>query len=412
MNGVDAIRNKIYDVYMVVFSQSRKTSGVENAGCQVSSGPGHKMGMRTRLMIESLDRIPFTPSQGICTPSPTNMAAMMVHHHHHHHVYGNGQPPNGNQINDAYLAGVAAGRADALERVAQGNGMAPRTSLIQAVYDSQGCVKPLAEMPGVQVNAHDERAEGNDDNDDATSIDYDSKAAETKPLVQDSKNRSKPLCSVDMDKARSMAYSICSMEGVHLTEGQSIPGELIDLASLLITLDIPLGMATCPADAFRSPKKASRQPTGFTSFQTNSIRLNARQRRTLRRAQERAWHMLGALKQEQQQNLFSVYQSASQQVYSPTCLNYGVNAAAFAEYNCMVVPPAPLVVPPSPPQMTGYGFHGPVLLSPTHHGTGKYHHADHPLPHVGGPSKHQPPNRHGLSRFAGGPKHGIPHAAE
>ena len=402
------VRNVLYDVYTIACLQSRKTSGVENAGCQATGGPGHKMGMRTRLMIESLDRIPFTPSQGICTPSPTNMAAMMVHHHHHHHVYGNGQPPHGSQINDAYLAGVAAGRADALERVAQGTGMAHRPSLIQAVYDSQGGVKSLAEMPCVQVNPHGERAE--DDDDDATSIDYDSKD-ETKQLVNESKNRSKSLSSVDMDQARSMAYSICTIEGIHLTEGQSIPGELIDLASLLITLDIPLDMATCPADSFRSPKKASRQPTGFSSFQTSSIRLNARQRRTLRRAQERAWNMLGALKQEQQ-NLFSVYQSASQQVYSPTCLNYGVNAAAFAEYNCMVVPPAPLVIPPSAPPMPGYGFRGPVLLSPTHHGTGKYHHADHPLPPVGGASKHQPPNRHGLSRFAGGPKHGMAHARE
>lgn len=340
-----------------------------------------KVGLPTRLLIESLDRVPFTPSQGICTPSPTNMAAMLVHHHHHHHVYGNGAQQHGQQINEAYMAGLAAGRADALERGAQ-------HTLIPAVYDSPGGVSAVypaetaarSHRHGTKEQVHHTyecgTGGGDDDDDDAKSIGGDVKDGGSK--------RCKVGNTVDLEDARQVALAICSGEGVQLMEGQEIPDELVALGSLIITLQIPVQLAMCPANQFSSPKKG-----GGRCPPLMNKKLNARQRRTLRRAQERAWKELEAL----QKDLPSPAYAPVHQVYSPTCMTYGVNPAAFAEYNYMMMHhPSGMGVPPSPTHIAGFGYqHVPVMAPPPGVAQPHRHHHQH--------------NPRGLSRFAKNQEH-------
>ena len=306
-------------------------------------------------MIESLDRIPFTPSQGVCTPSPNNVAAMTVHHHHHHHhVYANGsQQPVDQEINDAYLAGLAAGRANALERTSQ-------HALIPAVYNSPG--RQLSVHTSAMTPHGQGECVNSDDDDDANSI------GGKKP----DERKSRVGNGIDEEKAKQVALAICAAEGIHLTMEHDIPGELVALGSLMLTLDIPIQFAMCPANEFASPKKGAPHPGKV-------IKLNARQRRTLRRAQERAWKELEGL----QQGIESPVYAPVPEVYSPTCMSYGVHPNAYADYNMMMMHHASSI-PPSPTHVHGFGYaHVPMMA---------------PLP--GGAAHHhqQPPRM--LSRFA------------
>lgn len=332
--------------------QSRKQS--RDVPLQQSAKLTPKVGLTTRLLIESLDRVPFTPSQGICTPSPTNMATMLVHHHHHHHhVYGNGTQQLGDQeINDAYMAGLAAGRADALERVGH-------RVLIPAVYDSPSRTLGLHGDSGNsdghgQIESSPIPPESViccDDDDDAHSV--------AGILKDDPSKKYKIGNGIDMEQARQVALAICAAEGVYVTEGQEIPGELVALGSLMITLDIPVQLAMCPASEFSSPKKGARH------YPLANKKLNARQRRTLRRAQERAWKELETMPKKRVSSI------DAPQVYSPTCMTYGVNPTAFSDYNFMMMHHSTgSGVPPSPTHVAGFGY--PRMAPVT--GSGVIHH--------------------------------------
>jgi hypothetical protein len=98
-------------------TQSRKTSAAAPSGANRTPD----LGQLTRSVIQSLENIKFTPSQGVCTPSPTILV------HHHHHVYGatTQGPVQDDQINSAYLAGLAAGRADAELKLTAGHPLIP-----------------------------------------------------------------------------------------------------------------------------------------------------------------------------------------------------------------------------------------------------------------------------------------------
>ena len=263
---------------------------------------------------------------------------MVHHHHHHHHVYGNGtQQPGDQEINDAFMAGVAAGRADVMERT--GN-----QTLIPAVYDS-----PTRQLPLHTAGMHQAHGQGpkqdvrfannisnnnDDDDDDANSI-VGRTHGEKKAWVGN---------GIDEDEARQVAIEICAVEGIQLTRECDIPGELIALGSLMLTLGIAPQFAMCPAQEFASPKKgATHNPL--------SIKLNARQRRTLRRAQERASKALEALRSE----LKSPNNAPAPQVYSPTCMAYGVNPHAYADYNFIVMHQSS-GIPPSPTHASGFGY--------------------------------------------------------
>lgn len=281
------------------------------------------------------------------------MATMMVHHHHHHHhVYGSGtQPLGGDQeINDAYMAGVAAGRADALERAGQ-------HALIAAVYDSPRRQLPLQRVapsiPGKGVP--DNKNDGEDE--DAKSINGD---------VHDDR-KPKFGNGIDDEDARLAAIAICRAEGINVPRGFDMPSELIALGSLILTLDIPVQYAMCPANEFTSPRK------GKTQNATHK-KLNARQRRTLRRAQERASKELQALQHE-----FEPPVGYAPQVYSPTCMGYGVHPHAFADYNFMMMHNHSSGIPPSPTHAMGFGH--PQMMAPAP-ASGVHHHQQPPPPRM------------------------------
>ena len=414
-----------------MFVQSRKTSAAEPSGGMKTPDLGHF----TRSVIQSLENIKFTPSQGVCTPSPTIMV------HHHHHVYGattQGQVQE-DQISNAYLAGLAAGRADAERKLKAGQ------SLIQAgMYESPnaGLKRDIGDVGGVGgvgercgdgigVKGDEGRvgAEGHGVEDDARSLDGHGPsenttrmpAVQTVKCVKTSKNprstgamalgdrnaaindnrcraqaRSKSASpckqaqnrtNVDCSQASQMAFALLSAHGIHGVEmKERIPTEVFDLASLLVTLEIPEDLITTPAGEFNGQGRVRK-------------RLNARQRRTLRRSQERAWKELEALKGELSSAGNAQY---VHRTYSPTCLEYGVNPAALAEYNGYAVAPhglvqmhspgiAPYVQPVTYPVM-GHGHPQMANFVPVH-----------PHPHAHGQTHGRHPG-HGqqrtLSRFA------------
>lgn len=187
-------------------------------------------------------------------------------------------------------------------------------------------------------------------------IDGTNKNAETKNQIHNmERTQSKLLGSVDLDVAMNLALHICAIEGVQVVG--DIPNELLDLASLLITLDIPIELATLPAAQFGSPVKSNRKDM---AVQVDKVRLNARQRRTLRRAQERAWQVLEKMREGMPKE--NITQHSPTVPYSvPDGVNvlyhsihgyetesfggYGV-PQAYAEYqSCLMVQPQSLMAP-------------------------------------------------------------------
>lgn len=389
--------------------------------------PSHgQFGPKTRMLLEGLDQVPFTPSQGICTPSPNNMATTLLieHHHHHHHVVCSNDMRSP-QVNDAFLAGVAAGRAAAQSqsyRQDAGQQLAVRehsedNNLIQAVYQGgnrammqQACKDVLTSPAGgpqsmpsrfssrqqspypsksntstfernfkTVTTTYDVGSTRTDSCDNAVRVKGEpSKSEKSFP-------RSKAARSIDMDKARSLALHICSAEGVDIIDDESqIPQELIDLATLLISLDIPSELATCPANQFSSPKKSGTRTEKFTQ---GLIKLNARQRRTLRRSQERAWKVLDELRQGEEahhleENTYASVHDQSGYMMSSLCARHG-NPTAFADYSCMVMHPIHMVSVPSPTQVVGY-YPNSLMSSP--HGKIPVYHHHHPPVQMADPS--------------------------
>jgi len=397
------------------------------------------LGHFTRSIIQSLENIKFTPSQGVCTPSPTIMV------HHHHHVYGAVPPGGGHggaggvgrvrgqeEINSAYLAGLAAGRAER-ERE-RGRGAANTGMIPAAMYASpraNATVEGLVGVKGtdkVEAGVGDLGAIAKDDakDDDAKSLDGIESAevrggasdtestddvqapartglpkveAKTKdlsvpvpmpvpvPVVSPSKSRrgaspTKPVASksprkgartaasngspskqpskkaqdwekrkmeVSLDDATHMAFALLAANGIgRIVRREDVPGEVFDLATLLTTLEIPVELITTPASDFCGG------PSGC------GLRLNARQRRTLRRSQERAWKQMDVLKGGGSKagangpgpgptSAGMERQHAVRRTFSPACISYGVQPAALAEYNAGLMMHAHGMMPLSPP---------------------------------------------------------------
>eukprot|EP00889_Picochlorum_renovo_P004524 jgi/Picre1/31554/NNA_006906.t1 len=276
-------------------------------------------------------------------------------------------------VNNAFLAGVAAGRAaaqsqsyrqDASQHLAMRE-HSEDNNLIQAVYQGGNRTmmhqarKDVLASPAV-TTTYDVRNSGTDSCDNAVRV-------KGEPSKSDkSFTRPKAARSIDMDKARSLALHICSAEGVGIIDDESqIPQELIDLATLLISLDIPLELATCPASQFSSPKKSGTRTEKFTQ---GLVKLNARQRRTLRRSQERAWKVLDELRQggeahrHPEENTHGSVHDQAGYMMSPLCARHG-NPTAFADYSCMVMHPIHMVSMPSPTQVVGY-YPNSLMSSP------------------------------------------------
>lgn len=380
------------------------------------------LGHFTRSVIQQLENIKFTPSQGICTPSPTIMV------HHHHHVYGALAPGAGHggvqedQISSAYLAGLAAGRAESKKA---NTGMIPT-----AMYEV-----PSAKVTDEAPTAVEEMNEEEENrNDDAKSLDGDAKNGheeharnqpraepEREPPVSQvpewrrngcaggpeninegksmslSRSRSasptkSPRKSAvkspakqgpvnptieDEDNFMELCFALLVSNGIRSVERrEDVPGAVIALASLLITLNIPAELVTMPADEFCG---------GVGSC---GIRLNSRQRRTLRRSQERAWKEMEQLKGELATGTATgtvntgATLGASHYVrrsYSPTCLNYGVQPTALAEYNAYMVAGGHGMIP----MASAGAYVQPVAFAPMHpqmanfvpaHGAGHQYH--------------------------------------
>jgi hypothetical protein len=136
------------------------------------------------------------------------------------------------------------------------------------------------------------------------------KATSSKSKRSSPTKGSQHMTDMGGDAALHMAFALLSVHGVRsVTSVEDIPGEVLDLGSLLVTLDIPVDLIMTPANDF-----CGKGGTGKI--------LNARQRRTLRRSQERAWKELEALKGKQAADGKAL---PVRRAYSPTCLNYGVN---------------------------------------------------------------------------------------
>jgi hypothetical protein len=342
----------------------------------------------TRSMIQSLENIKFTPSQGVCTPSPTILV------HHHHHVYGSQQGQE-QQLSDAYMAGVAAGRAGAL----QTNNVLIPAAMYESPHRHSRFVENNNDKQPVEGDGHENA--GDEDDGDAKSIDGDKhRSNQSAPLhcIKNDANAterrekhfgvpSKACSSANSQELLDMAFSLLAAHGVHWVESaEEIPSEIFDLASLLITLQIPTTLISLPASEFNG---------------MDNQRLNARQRRTLRRSQERAWKEMDLLKNKNHPGT-----EAPQHVkrtYSPSCIEYGVNPAALADYNqCnpyVMAHPAQCM-PPSPgspqsypiyPVMGQMGHPAPYTnFVPQYTQIGQmYHHGYHAPPRM-------------LSRFASG----------
>lgn len=415
--------------------QSRKTSAAEPSGAYRTPD----LGSFTRSVIQSLDNIKFTPSQGVCTPSPTIMV------HHHHHVYGASVQGTAqdDQINNAYLAGLAAGRADAERKLKAGHPLIPAAmydpSSVQmnkgvAGVENGSCGGDLG--AGENDTEAGEQISGDGCSDDARSLDgrggpTESESQEAVILRKDDDGKDQSTNTnaqgAGQDKARTghgdvatssgskssspskklhkvadvdgggaalhMAFALLSAYGVRSVKlVEDIPAEVLDLGSLLVTLEIPTELIMTPANQF-----CGKGGTGKV--------LNARQRRTLRRAQERAWKELEALQKEQatDRNAQPVRRS-----YSPTCLSYGVNPTAFSEYNGYIIAPQGMVPMPSPGvgpyvgpvayQMFGPGHPQAANFAPEH--PRGYHHG-HPYYGPGqAPGRYHGQQPRTLSRFA------------
>jgi hypothetical protein len=396
------------------------------------------LGHFTRSVIQSLENIKFTPSQGICTPSPTILV------HHHHHVYGAVPPPvqgpaQEDQISSAFYAGLAAGRAEGERQLNLTN---INTTLIPAAMYESPREGWKNDVDGLSHGA--EAVEKEDKNDDAKSLDgtvvqepqarprpdrskgqqHDVDGGADEDTLEVNKNKASSMVSrsksaspmkkpqskpaVDVSDATHMAFALLSAHGIRSLESkEDIPGEVFDLASLLITLEIPIELITTPASEFCGQGGIVK-------------RLNARQRRTLRRSQERAWKELDALKGDEMASGESHHVRRS---YSPTCINYGVNPAALAEYNGYIMAAPNGMLPMSPPgvgsyvqpvtyQVVGHGHPQMANYVPAHghmhpHGhVHGHHHGNHHGHHHGhqpGPARHHQGHAHprGLSRFAG-----------
>ena len=187
------------------------------------------------------------------------------------------------------------------------------------------------------------------------------------------RNQSKLLGSVDLEVAMDLALHICAIEGLQVVG--DIPRELLDLASLLITLDIPIEMATLPAAQFGSPVKGNRKDM---TVQVDKVRLNARQRRTLRRAQERAWQVLEKMREEiPEENKSQHSPTVTYQVPDGIALypsipgfetesfgGYGV-PQTYAEYqSCLMVQPQSLMAPVPHVGMSSPTKYYPVIGHP------------------------------------------------
>lgn len=352
------------------------------------------------------------------------------------------------QINSAYLAGLAAGRADAERKLTAVQPLIP-----SAMYETSS-VQINNGAAGVENGGHGGDAGKEEDGadaggrasvdggfDDARSLDgqdsrdgtsewesrgglmrrkgahgkenntstnssvrggspdkartrRENKASSSKIKSSSPINKPPKMPDTGGEPALHMAFALLSAFGVcPVSSVEEIPDEVLDLGSLLVTLQIPVDLIMTPANDFCGKGRVG-------------MILNARQRRTLRRSQERAWKELEALKDGQAGDGNA---QPVRRPYSPTCLNYGVNPGALAEYNGYVVAPHGLVAMPSPG--VGHAYPGPVayqMFGPGHPHMANFA-PDHPRGyHHGhqyyGPG-HAPGGHHGqqtrtLSRFA------------
>lgn len=286
---------------------------------------GLTVGPKTRMVLESLDCVPFTPSQGICTPSPTNMAtAMLVHGCGFHPVVmhsprpggmgygienvapspkGMAQGVYGNHMNHMFGGGVMMERKSPDTPLARsqssGSSSSPGGGFVgspsMGAPESQGrrafdrcLVQEKKYYNGAAPN--DGRHVGGEDDEEKLEVNRESVLG---------RMQSKILSKIDQAEALDIAMHFCSMEGIEINDPEDIPAEVVQLGALVISHGIPLELATCPADQFGSPVKGKKKGMhGAVNVQVDGVRLNARQRRSLRRAQARAYHALERLRED------------------------------------------------------------------------------------------------------------------
>ncbi|KAH7623312.1 hypothetical protein Ndes2526B_g01737 [Nannochloris sp. 'desiccata'] len=289
--------------------------------------------VKTRDPFETLDYVPFTPSQGICTPSPSNVAAMWMarrsfsdltsdgsslssmasseygaghpifvpaaaiypvyapmpyspgaphpmfatsipspHHHHHGSWSPAGGPPPEAAAFFAAPSPIASGAyvgSPALGRLTPGRRIFSQY-LVQEGYGSESSNSP-------QNSSSFEGSTG--------------------PPSGQKSDKSSSQRSVSPG-ALEAAVSWCADKGLTTKEP---PHAVIELASLALVYGINLEAAadfaaaaptTGPSTTSSPVKQRSRQQqeksTSANDNNYNNIRLNARQRRTLRRALDRA----------------------------------------------------------------------------------------------------------------------------
>ncbi|KAI3424817.1 hypothetical protein D9Q98_008203 [Chlorella vulgaris] len=308
-------------------------------------------------ILATLDAIPFTPSQGVCTPSPTNMAGVWVPHpfFHHQQAWGSmggytGSPGRSSGASDSSMMhggssqpGTPGGGGGGAMFAMGGPVMAPMvwggfcqqlayspTALqIAAASGALGsnpgtptrrggggaspgaiCTPYMAAMPGMPGSPmvagspcgpamFAQYFGGMGASSKSHSHSPDSKASSASG---DECEGSDALSSAGSggsmevsDAAHQIAHAMCA--------AQQLPGDppqpLLELASLLHAYGLVSAVQAFPPPPAASPSPDSRRQQARARQKAvpklnhdGSVRLNARQRRTLRRAQERAMKAL------------------------------------------------------------------------------------------------------------------------
>ncbi|KAL6773814.1 hypothetical protein ACKKBG_A22610 [Auxenochlorella protothecoides x Auxenochlorella symbiontica] len=265
-----------------------------------------------RDVLATLDKVPFTPSQGVCTPSPTHT---WIAHHPPTIVDGrNGAPwasqgqeqPAQCQQSQQHYGSPGSNASDAsmfpASKTSGSSGTAsPLTRpLVQSLFyplpgsprasiqDHAGGLEqgwePLGSPSGrsmfAQFFAGELDAEG-----EAPLL---SDEGVLSPGGKDAQGRDGAGAIEVTPAAYGLAASLCTAQGL-----AEPPMQLVELASLLMSYGLAVGASGPPSPVQEGRGRVKRTKTQPLRLNADgSIRLNARQRRTLRRAQERALRSL------------------------------------------------------------------------------------------------------------------------
>ncbi|KAL4437312.1 hypothetical protein ABPG75_004451 [Micractinium tetrahymenae] len=378
-----------------------------------------RTGSRQRSdVLAQLDQIPFTPSQGVCTPSPTNMAAMWVPHPFFQQqqawasMSGYGSPGHSSGGSDSSMlhsgsqpgtpGGGMYGGHMMWSSFCQPLPYSPMALQIAAASGALGsdpstpargrpgsagasaAAAPIF-MPGSPVmlspgqmmfaqyfgsggasRSSKQRSQSPPDSKDSASGSGDE--GESDGMSSHGSGQLEVS-----DAARQIASAMCA--------AQQLPGEppqqLLELASLLHAYGLVSAVpAFAPAPAApsgaplspdsRRQQHRQRQKSAPKLNPDGSVRLNARQRRTLRRAQERAMKALleaqtkahGITSEQAASNLASMG-VASMLLGSPPPATAPLHSPLGVPMPpAYMAPPAvPMAMSPGPPMLGGSVLH-------------------------------------------------------